>query len=96
MIFLPASAMTSPDLASIRSSVGLVPRSLSASNGSVQPSPSRVYGDRLVERREDLLAVHAERHQQRRHRDLAAAVDARMHDVLGVELDVEPGAAIRE
>ena len=41
------------------------------------------------------LAVHAEREQQRRHRDLAAAVDARVHDVLGVELDVEPRAAIR-
>ena len=51
-------------------------------------------GDRLVEGRQDLLAVHAEREEQRRHRDLAAAVDARMHDVLGVELDVEPGAAI--
>ena len=50
--------------------------------------------DRLVEGREDFLAVHAERHQERRHRDLAAAVDARVHDVLGVELDVEPGAAI--
>ena len=42
-----------------------------------------------------VLAVHAEREQQRRHRNLAAAVDARMDDVLGVELDVEPGAAIR-
>ena len=51
-------------------------------------------GDLLVEGVEDLLAVHAEREQQRRHRNLAAPVDARMHDVLGVELDVEPGAAI--
>ena len=47
-----------------------------------------------VEGRQDLFAVHAERHQQRRHRDLAATVDAGVHDVLGVELDVEPGAAI--
>ncbi len=49
-----------------------------------------------VEGRKDFLAVEAERHQQRRCRDLAAAVDARKHDVLGVELDVEPGAAIRD
>ena len=48
----------------------------------------------LVEDRQDFLAVEAEREQQRRHRNLAATVDARMHDVLGVELDVEPGAAI--
>ena len=52
-------------------------------------------GDVLVERREDLLAVEAERIEQRRHRNLAAAVDTRIDDVLGVELDVEPGAAIR-
>ena len=51
-------------------------------------------GDLVVEGRQDLFAVHAERHQQRRHRDLAAAVDAGVHDVLGIELDVEPGAAI--
>ena len=51
-------------------------------------------GDLVVEGRQDLLAVHAERHQQRRHRNLAAAVDAGVHDVLGIELDVEPGAAI--
>ncbi len=49
----------------------------------------------LVERAEDLLAVEAERIQQRRHRDFAAAVDTRVHDVLGVELDVEPRTAIR-
>src|SRR5581483_12147716 len=32
---------------------------------------------------------------QRRHRNLAATVDACMHDVFGVELDIEPGTAIR-
>ena len=48
----------------------------------------------LVEGRQDFLAVEAERVEQRSHRDLAATVDARVHDVLGVELDVEPGAAI--
>ena len=52
-------------------------------------------GDVLVEGAQDFLAVEAERIHQRRHRNLAAAVDARIDDVLGVELDVEPGAAIR-
>ena len=49
----------------------------------------------LVEGVEDLLAAHAERIEERRHRDFAAAIDTRIDDVLGVELDVEPGAAIR-
>ena len=52
--------------------------------------------DLLVERVEDFLAVHAEGREQRGHRNLAAAVDARIDDVLGVELDVEPGTAIRD
>jgi hypothetical protein len=52
-------------------------------------------GDLAVESIEDLLGIHAERIEQRRHRNLAAAIDARIHDVLGVELDVEPRAAIR-
>ncbi len=51
-------------------------------------------GDVLVEGAQDFLAVEPQRIQKRRHRNLAAAVDAREHDVLGVELDVEPGAAI--
>ena len=51
-------------------------------------------GDLAVEGVEDLLGVHAERIQQRGHRNLPAPVDARIDDVLGVELDVEPGAAI--
>ncbi len=46
--------------------------------------------DLLVERAQDLLAVEAEGEHQRRHRNLAATVDAREHDILGVELDVEP------
>ena len=53
-------------------------------------------GNLLVEGVEDGLAIQAEREQQRRHRNLPAAVDAGVHDVLGVELDVEPGAAIRD
>src|SRR5262249_22869769 len=47
-----------------------------------------------VEGVEDFLRIHAERVKQRRHRDLAAPIDARVDDILGVELDVEPGAAI--
>ena len=52
--------------------------------------------DLLVEGVEDLLAVEAERVKQRRHRKLTLPVDARIHDVLGVEFDVEPRAAIRD
>ena len=51
--------------------------------------------DLLVERGQDRLAVETERVHQRGHGNLAAAIDAREHDVLGVELDVEPGTAIR-
>jgi hypothetical protein len=36
----------------------------------------------------DRLLVHAQRIEQRRHRQLAAAIDAHMDDVLGVELEV--------
>ena len=43
---------------------------------------------------EDLRLVHAERAQDDRHRQLAAAVDAREHAVLRVELEVEPRAAV--
>ncbi|MGY3367081.1 hypothetical protein ACVWZL_004206 [Bradyrhizobium sp. GM2.4] len=50
--------------------------------------------DLLVEGAEDRLAVETKREHQRRHRKLAATVDTRIDDVLGVELDVEPGAAI--
>ena len=50
--------------------------------------------DAVVEGVEDLLARHVERVQQRRHRQLALAVDADVDDVLGVELEVEPRAAI--
>jgi len=44
---------------------------------------------------QDGFAVETEREHQRGHRNLAAAVDTREHDVLGVEFDIEPGAAIR-
>ena len=48
-----------------------------------------------IEGAEDFLGIHAERIKQRGDRDLPAPVDARIDDVLGVELDVEPGTAIR-
>ena len=66
----------------------------SASKGTRQPSLSRRIDDLAIEGAEDLLAVQAERIEERRHRNLAPPVDARVDDVLGVELDVEPGAAI--
>ncbi len=50
--------------------------------------------DLLIEGVEDFLAAHTERVEQRRDGNLAPAIDARIDDVLGVELDVEPGAAI--
>ena len=53
-------------------------------------------GDGVVERREDFLAVHAQAHQEGRGRQLAATVDADVDDVLGVELEVEPRAAVRD
>ena len=49
---------------------------------------------RVVEGVEDFLARQAERVQQRGDRQLALAVDADVDDVLGVELEVEPAAAI--
>ena len=51
-------------------------------------------GDLRIEVVEDLFLRQAERIEQRRRRQLAAAVDADMHDVLGVEFEIEPRAAI--
>src|SRR5690606_16073221 len=53
-------------------------------------------GDGVVEVVEDFLAVEAERVEQRGHRQLALAVDADVDDVLGVELEVEPRATVRD
>ena len=47
-----------------------------------------------IERLEDFLVIEAQRIEQRRRRQLAAAVDAHECDVLGVEFEVEPRAAI--
>ena len=65
--------------------------------GTERHAPSllgRLERNAVVEGREDLLVVQAKRIEQRRHRQLAASVDAHIDDVLGVELEVEPGAAI--
>ena len=95
VIFLPASTTTSPVSASIRSTIGLdAAHALGVERHAPAASLVALVGDLLVEGRQDLLAVHAERIEQRRHRNLAAAVDAGVDDVLGVELDVEPRAAI--
>jgi hypothetical protein len=51
---------------------------------------------RLEVGRHDRFLVEPHGVQERRHRQLAAAVDARVDEVLGVELEVEPGAAVRE
>ncbi len=51
-------------------------------------------GNAVVEGRENFLGVEAERIKQRRHRQLAAAVDTHIDDVFCVELEVEPGTAI--
>ena len=62
--------------------------------GTRQPFLVLLVGEGVVVGVEDLLGIHAERLEQRRHRNLPAAVDARKDDVLGVELDVEPRAAV--
>src|SRR3546814_10449512 len=50
----------------------------------------------LEEDRQHLLVAVAERAQQHRHRQLAATVDAGEQRVLRVELEVQPGAAVRD
>ncbi len=62
--------------------------------GLLPAEPGALEGDLLVEVVEDLLLRQAEPEQQRGHRQLAAPVDAHEHQVLGVELEVEPRAAI--
>ncbi len=52
-------------------------------------------GIEAEEMREHLLVGKADGLQQNRRRHLAAAIDAEVKNVLGVELEVEPRAAIR-
>ncbi len=76
----------------------VVDGAVAAETGGVERHAPAVLGplvaDLLVERAEDGFAVEPEREHQRGHRNLAAAVDTREHDVLGVEFDIEPGTAI--
>ncbi len=48
----------------------------------------------VVELRQDFLGIEAQRVKQRRHRQLALAVDTDVDDVLGVEFEVQPRPAI--
>ena len=50
-----------------------------------------VEGEELLE---DVLVGQPDRLEQRRHRHLAAAVDAEIQVVLGIELEVQPRAAV--
>ena len=45
---------------------------------------------------QDGLRLQADGLEQDRHRHLATAVDTEVQDVLGIELEVQPGAAIRD
>ena len=76
----------------------VVDRAVASETGRVERYAPAILGplvdDLLVERAQDGFAVETEREHQRGHRNLAATVDAREHDVLGVEFDIEPGAAI--
>lgn len=48
----------------------------------------------VIEGIEDLLGAVVQRTQQHRGRQLAATVDTHEHAVLGIELEVQPGAAV--
>ncbi len=65
---------------------------------AAEPGPpalaGTVVGQLAVEGVEDGLLVETQRQQQRRHRQLAAPVDADIDEILGVELEVEPTAAV--
>jgi hypothetical protein len=54
----------------------------------------QVEGVGVVEGREDLLRRHPDRAQQDGDRHLAPTVDAEIQVVLGIELEVQPGAAV--
>ena len=57
-------------------------------------SLAEVKGIGLEEQGQDLLGVVAQRAQQDRRRQLAAAVDAHEQHVLGIEFEIQPGAAV--
>src|SRR5699024_1573940 len=49
---------------------------------------------RIVIGAQDFLGIHTESLEQRSDRNLAATVNACVDDVLGVEFNIEPGAAV--
>src|SRR5690625_3375157 len=51
-------------------------------------------GDAIIEIIADPLLIEAKRIKHRRYRQLPAAIDAREDEILGVELEIAPGAAI--
>ena len=53
-------------------------------------------GNLAVKIIQDFFLGKAQGIEQRGRRQLAAAIDTHMHDVLGVEFKVQPGAAIRD
>src|SRR5262249_49824412 len=55
----------------------------------------QVHGFGVVEVVEQLLGRVAERAQKHRGQELAPTVDAHVDEVLGVELEIEPGTAVR-
>ena len=96
VIFSPDLNMTSPLSALITSYIGFWPRHCSDTERNLPAVRAAGVADGVVEFGEDVLARQAERVQQRGHRQLALAVDADVDDVLGVELEVEPAAAVRD
>ena len=67
---------------------------LRVERGPPAPLLGHRVGHAVVELVQDLLAVEAEGIKQGGDRQLAPAVDADIDQVLGIELEVEPGAAI--
>ena len=50
----------------------------------------------IEEQRQDLLGGIAEGAQENRRRELPAAIDPHVHEILRVELEVEPGSPVRD
>ena len=78
----------------------LVDQVLGAARGPAPTSdflPLTSRASLLVEQLEDLAVAHeAERAQQHGDRQLALAVDVHVHDVVDVEAELHPRAAVRE
>ena len=81
-------------LFAVMSKRAISPRMRSGTSSNSTASLAEVEGVEREELLEDLLGREAERFQQRRHRHLAAAVDAEVQVILRVVLEVEPRAAV--